>query len=144
MATWFAIAPLLLEVKKSLGISKEQIWTSSIWASAGAVVFRAICGPLCDKYGARWIMGLVLISSGIPTMCTGLINSTTELSAIRAFIGVSGSAFVMCQYWTATMFTREVAGTALSLAAGWGNLGGAVTNVVMGTVLFPLFKTAYG
>lgn len=38
------------------------------------------------------------------------------------------------------MFTKEVAGTANALVGGWGNLGGGVTQIVMGAVLFPLFK----
>lgn len=37
-------------------------------------------------------------------------------------------------------FAREVAGTANALVAGWGNLGGGVTQIVMGSALFPLFK----
>jgi NNP family nitrate/nitrite transporter-like MFS transporter len=39
------------------------------------------------------------------------------------------------------MFTKEVAGTANALVGGWGNLGGGVTQVVMGSLLFPLFQT---
>ena len=38
------------------------------------------------------------------------------------------------------MFTKEVAGTANALVGGWGNLGGGVTQIVMGAALFPLFK----
>jgi len=38
------------------------------------------------------------------------------------------------------MFTKEVAGTANAMVGGWGNLGGGVTQLVMGSVLFPLFK----
>jgi len=41
------------------------------------------------------------------------------------------------------MFTKEVAGTANALVGGWGNLGGGVTQIVMGSALFPLFK-AFG
>ena len=44
------------------------------------------------------------------------------------------------QYWTSRMFTKEVVGTANALVGGWGNLGGGVTQLVMGSVLFPLFK----
>ena len=42
------------------------------------------------------------------------------------------------------MFIPEAAGTALSLVAGWGNLGGGVAQVVIGSLLFPLFKVIYG
>jgi NNP family nitrate/nitrite transporter-like MFS transporter len=41
------------------------------------------------------------------------------------------------------MFTKEVVGTANALCGGWGNLGGGVTQLVMGSALFPLFKVIY-
>jgi NNP family nitrate/nitrite transporter-like MFS transporter len=41
------------------------------------------------------------------------------------------------------MFTREIVGTANALCGGWGNLGGGVTQLVMGSALFPLFKAIY-
>jgi NNP family nitrate/nitrite transporter-like MFS transporter len=41
------------------------------------------------------------------------------------------------------MFTKEVVGTANALVGGWGNLGGGVTQLVMGAGLFPLFKVIY-
>ena len=69
-----------------------------------------------------------------------LVNSATSLAILRFFIGLGGSTFVMCQYWTSMMFAKEVAGTANALAGGWGNLGGGVTQLVMGSLLFPLFK----
>jgi hypothetical protein len=141
---WFSIIPLLAEVQKSLDLTKEEIWTSSIFGVAGSVVTRCVAGLLCDKYGGRWMIAVVLFTCGIPTMCTGLVNNSTELSVLRLFTGMAGSAFVSCQYWTSTMFTREVAGTANALAAGWGNLGGGVAQIFIGSVLFPLFKWIYG
>jgi len=102
---------------------------------------RFILGPLCDKYGARILMGSVLMCASIPCALIGLVNTATELAVTRFFIGLGGSTFVMCQYWSTSMFTKEVAGTANALVGGWGNLGGGVTQIVMGSVLFPLFKT---
>jgi hypothetical protein len=50
---WFSISPLLSEVQESLGISKQQVWTSSITAVAGTIIMRFALGPVCDKYGPR-------------------------------------------------------------------------------------------
>jgi len=65
------------------------------------------------------------------------------MGILRLFIGIAGGTFVMCQYWSSRMFTKDVVGTANALVGGWGNLGGGVTQIVMGTALFPLFKTIF-
>mmetsp|Transcript_849 Transcript_849/g.1022 ORF Transcript_849/g.1022 Transcript_849/m.1022 type:complete len:489 (-) Transcript_849:1028-2494(-) len=140
---WFAIAPMLNDVGESLQIDRTQIWTSNICSVAGTIFMRFINGPLCDKFGARILMGIILMCASIPTALTGLVQSATGLYIIRFFIGLGGSTFVMCQFWATRMFTKEVAGTANALVGGWGNLGGGVTQIVMGSALFPLFK-AFG
>ncbi len=117
--TWFALTPLLSEIAISLNLTKEQIWTSSIFGVAGSAVTRILIGPVCDKYGARWAMGGTLFLSAIPMALTALVRTSVGLSVLRLFIGLAGSAFVTSQYWTSTMFTPEVAGTANALAAGW-------------------------
>jgi NNP family nitrate/nitrite transporter-like MFS transporter len=137
---WFAIAPLLSEIKVDLGLTKQEIWTSSIVGVAGTIAMRFILGPACDKFGARIPMAVVLCFASIPTACTGLVNSATGLAVLRLFIGSAGGTFVMCQYWSSRMFCKEVVGTANALCGGWGNLGGGVTQLVMGAGLFPLFK----
>jgi NNP family nitrate/nitrite transporter-like MFS transporter len=139
--TWFAIAPLLGEIRTTLNLTNQQIWSSNIASIGGTILLRFINGPQCDKWGARLLMGSNLILVSIPAACTGLVNSATGLIVLRFFIGFAGSTFVMCQFWTTRMFTKEVSGTANALVAGWGNLGGGVTQLVMGSVLFPLFKT---
>ena len=42
------------------------------------------------------------------------------------------------------MFTRERVGTANATVGGWGNLGGGVTQLLVGSFLFPALKAAYG
>lgn len=141
---WFAAAPLLPEMKASLGLTKKQIWTSNIVSVAGTILMRFILGPLCDKFGARILFTIVLCLASIPTALTGLIQNAWGLAVLRLFIGVAGGTFVMCQYWSSRMFTKNVVGTANALVGGWGNLGGGVTQLVMGSALFPLFKHLYG
>jgi NNP family nitrate/nitrite transporter-like MFS transporter len=141
---WFAPAPLLSEIRTTLGLSKQQIWTSNIVGVGGTIFMRFLLGPACDKYGARILFAVVLCVASIPTAMLGLVNSSTGLSVIRLFIGIAGGSFVMCQFWTSRMFTKDIVGTANALVGGWGNLGGGVTQLVMGTALFPLFKEITG
>jgi len=137
---WFAIAPLLPLIKEDLGLSSQDIWTTNICAVAFDICMRFVFGAVCDKYGARIPMGCVLMAASIPTACIGLVNSLTGLICIRLFIGLAGSTFVMCQCWTNRMFTKEIIGVANGLVGGWGNVGGGATQLVMGTMLYPLFK----
>uniref|UniRef100_A0A7S3LCV2 Nitrate/nitrite transporter n=1 Tax=Amphora coffeiformis TaxID=265554 RepID=A0A7S3LCV2_9STRA len=140
---WFAVAPLLSEIRDDIGITKKDVWTSNIVGVGGTIFMRFILGPMCDKYGARILFSVVLCVASIPTACIGFVNSATGLAIIRLFIGIAGGTFVMCQYWSSRMFTKEVVGTANALCGGWGNLGGGVTQLVMGSALFPLFKVFY-
>jgi MFS transporter, NNP family, nitrate/nitrite transporter len=140
---WFAIAPLLTEIKKTLKLTKQQVWTSSIVGVGGTIIMRFILGPVTDKFGARIPMSIVLCLASIPTACTGLVESAKGLAVLRLFIGLAGGSFVMCQSWSSRMFTREVVGTANGLVAGWGNLGGGVTQLIVGSVLFPIAKKLF-
>lgn len=88
-------------------------------------------------------MGGVLMAASIPTACTGLVYNLTGLCFLRLCIGCAGSSFVMCQCWATRMFTKEIVGTANALVGGWGNVGGGVTQIVMGTALFPLFRDIF-
>jgi hypothetical protein len=94
---WFAIAPLLPEIAKTLDLNRQQVWTSNICSVAGTIFLRFINGPLCDKYSACIPMGFMLMFASIPCACTGLANSYAFLCVIRFFIGfgVSFQFFVV-------------------------------------------------
>lgn len=137
---WFSIAPLLPEVKNTLGLSKKDIWTTNIVAVTGDIFCRFLFGAVTDKLGARLPMGFVLLAASIPAAMTGLVTNLTGLIFLRLFIGIAGSSFVMCQCWSTRMFDKSIVGVANGLVGGWGNVGGGVTQIVMGTLLFPLFR----
>ena len=131
------------EIKKTLELNSQQIWLSNILAISADVLMRFVFGSLTDKFGSRILMGGVLMAASIPTACTGLVYNLAGLCILRLFIGCAGSSFVMCQCWSTRMFTKEIVGTANALVGGWGNVGGGVTQIVMGTALFPLFRDVF-
>jgi NNP family nitrate/nitrite transporter-like MFS transporter len=137
---WFAITPLLPRIQDSLDLTKQEIWTSSIAGVAGTILVRFLVGPLCDKYGARILFSIMLCGTSIPCAMTGLVETAQGLIILRCFIGIAGGTFVACEYWTSRMFTKEVVGTANALVAGWGNLGASVTQISIGSLLFPLYE----
>jgi NNP family nitrate/nitrite transporter-like MFS transporter len=140
---WFSVSPLLGEIASTLDLSRGQLWISCLWSDVGTIIARCIVGPMCDMYGARIPMAIVLCMASIPTALTGTVNSLVGLCAMRFFTGIAGSSFVMSQYWTSRMFSRDIIGTANSIVAGWGNLGASVAQLVMGAALFPLFRHVF-
>lgn len=74
---------------------------------------------------------MVLITGAIPLMTIGLSHSYESFLLFRLVIGVLGASFVITQYHTSVMFAPKVVGTANAITAGWGNLGGGVTQMLM-------------
>jgi NNP family nitrate/nitrite transporter-like MFS transporter len=76
-------------------------------------------------------------------MGIGLANDYTTFLLFRVLIGAIGASFVITQYHTSLMFAPNCVGTANATTAGWGNLGGGVTQLAM-PLLFALFVGALG
>jgi NNP family nitrate/nitrite transporter-like MFS transporter len=64
-------------------------------------------------------------------MGVGLAHDYTTFLVFRLAIGAIGASFVITQYHTSVMFAPNVVGTANAASAGWGNLGGGVTQMMM-------------
>lgn len=127
--SWFAFAPLMPEIKVDLGMSKSEVYNANISSVSSTVLSRFVVGPLCDTFGARKISSALLFMGCIPTFFSGLVQTAVDVAIIRFFIGVMGATFVCTQYWSSQIFAKEIVGTANATTAGWGNLGGGVTQV---------------
>ena len=128
---WFGIAPLMAVVREDLGLSKEQIGNTIIASVAITVFARLAIGWLCDKIGPRRAYTWLLALGSIPVMTIGLADSYETFLLFRLAIGAIGASFVITQYHTSVMFAPNTVGTANATTAGWGNLGGGVTQMVM-------------
>ncbi|PHP67704.1 MFS transporter [Zhengella mangrovi] len=140
---WFGIAPLMKVVRDELALTKEQVgWT--IIASVAATVFaRLLIGWLCDRIGPRLTYTGLLTLGALPVMGIGLAHDFQTFLIFRLMIGAIGASFVITQYHTSVMFAPNVVGQANATSAGWGNLGGGVTQFVM-PLIFSVFVVGFG
>ncbi|MCS6822778.1 MAG: NarK family nitrate/nitrite MFS transporter [Cytophagaceae bacterium] len=136
--SWFAIAPLMSIIREDLQLTKEQVANTMIASVAATVFARLFIGWLCDRVGPRIAYTGLLIFGAVPLLLVGLSNSYETFLLFRLAIGTIGASFVITQYHTSVMFAPRVVGTANATAAGWGNLGGGITQMVM-----PLVFTAF-
>jgi NNP family nitrate/nitrite transporter-like MFS transporter len=140
---WFGIAPLMSVVREELHLTKEQIGWCVIGSVAITILARLLVGWLCDRYGPRLTYTCLLLLCSIPVMGIGLSHDFTTFLLFRVLIGAIGASFVITQYHTSLMFAPNCVGTANATTAGWGNLGGGVTQVAM-PLLFAMFVTTLG
>src|SRR5690606_4406426 len=128
---WFGIAPLMPVVRSDLGLTQAQIGNIIIASVSITIFARLLIGWLCDRIGPRITYTVLLIAGSFPVMLIGLSNSYESFLLFRLAIGVIGASFVITQYHTSVMFAPNVVGTANATVAGWGNMGGGVTLMVM-------------
>lgn len=141
---WFGIAPLMAVVRDELSLTKQQIGSTIIASVAITIVARLFIGWLCDRIGPRKSYAWLLILGSIPVMAIGLANTFEGFLLARLAIGVIGASFVITQYHTSVMFAPNVVGTANATSAGWGNLGGGVTQMLMPLVLAGIVSFGVG
>ena len=135
---WFGIAPLMPIVRNDLNLTQAQVGNIIIASVAITIFARLLFGWLCDKIGPRLCYSILLIAGSFPVMLIGFSNSYESFLLFRLAIGVLGASFVITQYHTSVMFAPNVVGTANATVAGWGNMGGGVTLMVM-----PLIAAAF-
>ncbi len=140
---WFGIAPLMKVVRAEMDLTKNQIGWCIIGSVSITVLARLFVGWWCDRVGPRIAYTWLLIVGSIPVMAIGFADNFTSFLIFRVLIGVIGASFVITQYHTSVMFAPNCVGTANATSAGWGNMGGGVTQLVM-PLIFGMFVTLFG
>merc|ERR1712227_218213 len=112
-------------------------------ASVGSTIFvRVALGTLLERFGPVNVQCMLLSFGAFWVSLAAAISAPWNYILIRFFIGCAGATFVTNQFWCSLMFAPNVVGTANATAAGWGNLGGGVTQIFMIAVLFNPFVAA--
>src|ERR1044071_4918828 len=118
-------------IREELHLTKAQIGNLTIASVVITILVRALIGFLCDRIGPRRAYTWLLILGSLPVMAVGLAHNYETFLLFRLAIGAIGASFVITQYHTSVMFAPNIVGTANATSAGWGNLGGGVTQIVM-------------
>ncbi|GAA5991737.1 hypothetical protein JCM5350_000590 [Sporobolomyces pararoseus] len=140
--SWYAMPPLLnVTIKRDMNLTEGEIQNSNIIAGVASLLVRLVAGPLCDRFGARYVLVGTLWLSALPCGLAGTAMSVNGLYCVRFFMGIAGAAFVPCQCLMAAWFDKRVIGTSSAFAAGWGDSGVGVTFFVMPAIFNSLVSS---
>jgi NNP family nitrate/nitrite transporter-like MFS transporter len=138
---WFGVAPLMAIIRDELHLTKAQVGNTIIASVSITILGRLLVGWSCDRVGPRRTYAGLLFGGALPVLFIGFAHDYTTFLLFRLAIGIIGSSFVITQYHTSIMFAPAVVGTANAMTAGWGNLGGGATQILM-PLLFGVFAGA--
>eukprot|EP00741_Cyanophora_paradoxa_P005326 tig00000880_g5165.t1 len=141
---WFAIPAMATTIRADLGFTADQMTDANSVGVAGTIAARLLVGVVCDRYGPRLGQGAVMLAGALPTALAGLVHSYPSFLLVRLFISFIGAAFVPTQFHMSLMFSRSVAGEANALSAGWGNMGGGTTQLLMPLLMQSFEGLGYG
>jgi len=115
---------------------KSVIANAGVASVASTIFVRIALGTLLERFGPVNVQCGLMTFGAFWVAMAAAITAPWNYTLIRFFIGCAGATFVTNQFWCSLMFAPNVVGTANATAAGWGNLGGGVTQIFMMSVLF--------
>ena len=124
-ANWGLIAGLAPLLKKELGLSVAQASLAIAIPVLLGSVGRIPAGILTDRFGARWMFGLLLSFGIVPTVALAINHSYSSLLFWGFFLGVLGSSFAIGVAFVSRWYPPEIQGAAVGIY-GAGNIGQSI------------------
>ena len=140
---WFGIAPLMTVIREELHLTDSQVGWCIIASVSMTAIARVLIGWLCDRIGPRLAYSWLLLVGGVLAIAIAFSYDFKSFLIFRLLLGGIGASFVVTQYHTSMMFAPNVVGTANATSAGWGNLGGGVSQFAM-PLMFSMFIGVFG
>ena len=108
-------------------------WLMGIPVLTGAI-FRLPAGILTDKYGGKWVYGILLLICAIPLFLLSTADSFFSFALYSFGFGLTGVSFAIGIAYTSVWYPKHRQGTALGIF-GAGNAGAAITTLLAPSLL---------
>lgn len=131
---WFNMAPFNSTLVEAFQLSKEQLATLLVANLALAIPGRVVIGMLVDKFGAKKIYSILLITMSFPCFTFALSTEYWQLLISRLFLALIGTGFVVGIRIVSEWYPPKQVGTAEGIYGGWGNFGSAAAAVALPTL----------
>ena len=102
-------------------------WLIGVPVLTGSIM-RLPIGLLTDRFGGKWVFGLLLLGSAVPTYLVGSCDNFTEFFLASLGFWMTGTGFAVGIAFTSVWFPPQRQGLALGIF-GAGNAGSAVTSL---------------
>ncbi len=126
-AVWTIFSIIGIRISEDLGLSDTQLGLLMATPILTGSISRLFLGIWTDRYGGRWVFGIVML---VTAACVYLLTLATTYPMLllgALGVGLAGGAFIVGVAYTAAWFEPKRQGTALGIF-GAGNVGAAVTN----------------
>ncbi|WP_160288074.1 nitrate/nitrite transporter [Pseudomonas knackmussii] len=136
-AVWTLFSILGLQIKDEFSLSDTQLGLLMATPVLTGSISRLFLGLWTDRYGGRWVFGILMLASALCVYLLTFANSFALLLLAALGVGLAGGGFIVGTAYTATWFEPGRQGTALGIF-GAGNVGAGLTNFTAPFLLLAL------
>ena len=136
-AVWTLFSILGLQIRQEFALSDTQLGLLMATPVLTGSVSRIFLGIWTDRYGGRWVFGVLMLASALCVYLLTFADSYPMLLLAALGVGLAGGAFIVGTAYTSAWFEQERQGTALGIF-GAGNVGAGLTNFAAPFLLLAL------
>lgn len=126
-AVWTFFSILSIQLKQKLGLTDTERGLLMATPILTGSISRLFLGLLTDRFGGRWVFGLLMLFTAAAVFLISIANSYPMLLLAALGVGLAGGGFIVGVTYISAWHEKEQQGLALGIF-GAGNVGAAITN----------------